>query len=375
MARRKAVSDSMQTMVLTKSCRRCCLCFGIDKNSAPVDGQIAHLDQNADNNSFDNLAWLCLWHHNAYDSQQRQAKGLTISEVKHHRDHLYQWLEELPPSETGMSAQSREFADLITASITEAKRILASKKVIPGRVCRPYLVVHRAENGMAREPDQIELDFQAFVQWQTRAVAFVAKFVPGGTPYGNLSVRISKLSCEVRALEFAIASLDALQKDLADGVLQLNAIASRPIVGDHSTTTVLGDGNFVTQGDNVTITVKSPKQLKLRKAVIPGTLATDCVRHGYLEYLIDRYMQLKKAECNQNGEIFRGAVIRVAYRREFRFNISDTPLVLFEKAAAFLQRRIRGTILGRVLSTRGQRLFCSFEEFATKASGAVNSYQ
>src|SRR6187431_3353993 len=93
MARPK-VPDATQTEVLTRSRRRCCLCYFVNGNEDEVAGQIAHLDQNRDNNDFDNLAWLCLPHHDRYDSRTSVSKGLTESEVKHYSDRLYIALAE-----------------------------------------------------------------------------------------------------------------------------------------------------------------------------------------------------------------------------------------------------------------------------------------
>jgi hypothetical protein len=58
-------------------------------------GQIAHLDQDASNNSVSNLAFLCLDHHDQYDSRTSQSKGFTESEVKSYRDQLYADLPSL----------------------------------------------------------------------------------------------------------------------------------------------------------------------------------------------------------------------------------------------------------------------------------------
>lgn len=52
-------------------------------------GQIAHLDQNRDNNALSNLAFLCLDHHDEYDSSTSQRKGFTLNEVKLLRDELH----------------------------------------------------------------------------------------------------------------------------------------------------------------------------------------------------------------------------------------------------------------------------------------------
>lgn len=91
---RKSIGDSTVTSVLIKSRRRCCICFGLERDTNLKAGQIAHLDQNSSNNAEDNLAFLCLVHHDEYDSQTRQRKGLTLGEVKAFRAELYERLSE-----------------------------------------------------------------------------------------------------------------------------------------------------------------------------------------------------------------------------------------------------------------------------------------
>jgi hypothetical protein len=54
-----------------------------------VRGQVAHLNRDRNDNSFENLAWLCLEHHDEYDSRTfSQSKGLTEGEIRHWRDEL-----------------------------------------------------------------------------------------------------------------------------------------------------------------------------------------------------------------------------------------------------------------------------------------------
>jgi FtsZ-binding cell division protein ZapB len=56
-------------------------------------GQIAHLDQNPANSTAESLAFLCLRHHDQYDTRTSQSKGLTIQEVKAYRTELHQAME------------------------------------------------------------------------------------------------------------------------------------------------------------------------------------------------------------------------------------------------------------------------------------------
>lgn len=88
--RRRRTSEATETAVLMKSRRRCCLCYFLDRNEKEVEGQIAHLDRDHANSAEDNLAYLCLAHHNRYDSRTSQSKGYKESEVRQYRDRLYE---------------------------------------------------------------------------------------------------------------------------------------------------------------------------------------------------------------------------------------------------------------------------------------------
>lgn len=86
---RKAIAPDTQAEVLLKSRRRCCICFGLNRDTLIKQGQIAHLDRDPSNNAEDNLAFLCLDHHDQYDSRSSQSKGLTALEVLKFRAELH----------------------------------------------------------------------------------------------------------------------------------------------------------------------------------------------------------------------------------------------------------------------------------------------
>ncbi|HMJ70347.1 MAG TPA: hypothetical protein VK508_15690 [Cyclobacteriaceae bacterium] len=87
MARQK-INKQTQTAILLECRRRCCICFGLEGNLDEKRGQIAHLDHSPNNNDPDNLAFLCLEHHDQYDSGTSQSKGLTKEEVKAYKEEL-----------------------------------------------------------------------------------------------------------------------------------------------------------------------------------------------------------------------------------------------------------------------------------------------
>lgn len=104
---RKPISQEVETAVLTLSRRRCALCFGLHGDSEPKRGQVAHIDRNAENNAIKNLAFLCLPHHDEYDSTTRQSKGLTEPELRQYRQELYDFLEQrFPRRESHLSGYS-----------------------------------------------------------------------------------------------------------------------------------------------------------------------------------------------------------------------------------------------------------------------------
>jgi hypothetical protein len=89
MAGRAPISDEVQANVLINSRRRCCLCYWLNGDTEVKQGQIAHLDQDHGNPKESKLVFLCLPHHDQYDSKTSQSKGLREQEVRRYRDELY----------------------------------------------------------------------------------------------------------------------------------------------------------------------------------------------------------------------------------------------------------------------------------------------
>jgi hypothetical protein len=115
-------SRSAETLVLIRSRRRCCVCFGLNQDASEKKGQIAHLDHDRTNNDLTNLAFLCLAHHDQYDSQSSQSKSLQLEEVKAFRDELYQYNETVALNSqrrTG-ETQAKEKERRLTAKMLNA---------------------------------------------------------------------------------------------------------------------------------------------------------------------------------------------------------------------------------------------------------------
>jgi hypothetical protein len=94
MGKRAKLPKAAETAVLTRSARRCCICFALHGDDAVKAGQIAHLDDDRSNNDLDNLAWLCLDHHGQWHTRANVTKGFKPDEVKAYRAQLYRAVEE-----------------------------------------------------------------------------------------------------------------------------------------------------------------------------------------------------------------------------------------------------------------------------------------
>jgi hypothetical protein len=90
---RVPIPESVQAQVVVASRRRCCLCYYLYERRGVQKGQIAHLNQDRSNPDAENLVFLCLEHHDEFDSRTSQSKGYLPQEVRLHRDRLYRELD------------------------------------------------------------------------------------------------------------------------------------------------------------------------------------------------------------------------------------------------------------------------------------------
>lgn len=97
MAKRPKIADEILAQLLLDCRRRCCVCFSLEGDSTIKPGQVAHLDGNPANNKLPNLAWLCLPHHDQYDSSTSQSKGLTLLEIERFKIELAEWAKSIRP--------------------------------------------------------------------------------------------------------------------------------------------------------------------------------------------------------------------------------------------------------------------------------------
>lgn len=126
--RRPPISTAVRTDLLTQCKRRCCLCFGLKADIEQKEGQIAHLDRNRSNNRLDNLVWLCLPHHDDYDSVRRQTKRLTAEEVKFYRSKLNEQLSKYPFSGSPVDSEPIDFEEKSDVALSVIVRYSSADK-------------------------------------------------------------------------------------------------------------------------------------------------------------------------------------------------------------------------------------------------------
>jgi hypothetical protein len=119
---RKPVPQRTEKQVLLLSRRRCCICFGLNKDMGVKEqGQIAHLDRNPNNNDVDNLAYMCLVHHDQYDRKTSQSKAFKGKEVREFRRELYEAVARMPAANESESPHLEvSFEEMPPCQITES---------------------------------------------------------------------------------------------------------------------------------------------------------------------------------------------------------------------------------------------------------------
>jgi len=63
-------------------------------------GQLAHINRKRNDNRQENLPFLCLPHHDEYDTKRSQSKGLTPGELRKYVTKLYVYFDSQVPKNT-----------------------------------------------------------------------------------------------------------------------------------------------------------------------------------------------------------------------------------------------------------------------------------
>jgi hypothetical protein len=135
---RVPVPDEVRSEVARKCRRRCCMCYYLYNGTDPVDGQIAHLDQDNTNSHPDNLAYLCLECHKNFDRKSNRVMGYLAAEIKHYRDELHREMNDDQVEWTVRIRTARENYDklkpLINSAFKELRKEIPNVEITEGPV-------------------------------------------------------------------------------------------------------------------------------------------------------------------------------------------------------------------------------------------------
>jgi hypothetical protein len=120
---RRRISKEAENHILLASMRRCCLCYFLDNDKSVKRGQIAHLNRIRSDSEADNLVFLCLDHHDDFDSPRSQSKGLQPHEIRAHRNHLYEALKTAECSEIAVESEMSLVRDNLGPSEETLKKL------------------------------------------------------------------------------------------------------------------------------------------------------------------------------------------------------------------------------------------------------------
>jgi hypothetical protein len=100
-----------------------------------------------------------------------------------------------------------------------------------------------------------------------------------------------------------------------------------------------------------------------------GSLGADLRKKGYVDYLLTRYFQYRKADGSYGSRRpFSHAEIHRTIQSEFGHKTFFMPAEFFERLVQFLQSRINRTILGRNNSSKHVPNYHSYEEHLLQQS-------
>jgi hypothetical protein len=113
MAERAYLPADTEAAILILSRRRCAFCHGLNGDQGEKRGQIAHINRNANDNRLENLAFLCLAHHDEYDTRRSQSKGFTVNELRSYRAKLHEFFDDQKSAIEPDDELFTEYRDLI----------------------------------------------------------------------------------------------------------------------------------------------------------------------------------------------------------------------------------------------------------------------
>jgi len=143
MTKHKKIPQKILMRVLVACARRCCLCFGLDGDFSEKKGQVAHIDRNPANHNEHNLVYLCLLHHDNFDSSTSQSKGIIKEEVLFYRNKLLETVKTRLPAQASDEHGTQETIATFLESVRHDQPFNSGMGVLPKAVLRYILYSYK----------------------------------------------------------------------------------------------------------------------------------------------------------------------------------------------------------------------------------------
>ena len=122
--------------------------------------------------------------------------------------------------------------------------------------------------------------------------------------------------------------------------------------------------SYVIEAERITLKTRRGTKIEIKQEAHPDSIAANLDMSGYIKHLIKRGIQeCQKWDSSKQGSRGKYVTIYGAIRREFGKQWQDMSQARFDAVAEYLQRRIRGTKLGKVKS---HNLYSTFHEYLRK---------
>jgi len=187
---------------------------------------------------------------------------------------------------------------------------------------------------------------------------------PSNNDFDNLILTCA--SCHAKITAGLIFKQKVVQTKLA-----LPATSSSPRSRTRPEMNVSISGSSV-RGDVANVMTKITTSKSVKTVHPPGSIGADLKKKGYIDYLIGRYYELRKADPSYGRQTkFSHAVIHRNIQREFGCKTFFVPAEHFDALARYLQSKIDGTIQGKRNLANGHRDYHSPHDHVAGIQQAV----
>jgi len=184
---------------------------------------------------------------------------------------------------------------------------------------------------------------------------------PFNNDLGNLLVVCG--NCHGKISEGVISQADVMQKKRR---VQTGELGEPSSASGHSVTVNVTDSSFKGDVAHTINKITTPTTPRIQHP--QGSIGANLQMKGYIDYLITRYFELRKADRSYGRKTpFSHAVIHKNIQKKFGFKTFFMPEDRFLDLVNYLQACVERTIIGKRNKANGKRSYHSYDEHGKRA--------